>query len=174
MEILKGHYYGTFWKAASCLETTAPIHLFHSLIIKPVLWLIGLPHPDSIHEIERRALPEFFNGKNKSKTPEMWASTHTHKHSCRLYETTNTYMDSSTMRYVCDAHLFLTNRYLAYRNFMIDTYRLNPQEYLTSTSCRRNLTGDVCAIMRWAFFRITLYPFFDYLIFSRWSACRCY
>lgn len=25
----------------------------------------------SIHEIERRALPEFFNGKNKSKTPEM-------------------------------------------------------------------------------------------------------
>ncbi|XP_034030237.1 SWI/SNF complex subunit SMARCC1 isoform X2 [Thalassophryne amazonica] len=62
-----------------------------------------------IHQIERRALPEFFNGKNKSKTPEI---------------------------------------YLAYRNFMIDTYRLNPQEYLTSTSCRRNLTGDVCAIMR--------------------------
>uniref|UniRef100_A0A4W5LKJ6 SWI/SNF related BAF chromatin remodeling complex subunit C1 n=1 Tax=Hucho hucho TaxID=62062 RepID=A0A4W5LKJ6_9TELE len=62
-----------------------------------------------IHEIERRALPEFFNGKNKSKSPEI---------------------------------------YLAYRNFMIDTYRLNPQEYLTSTSCRRNLTGDVCAVMR--------------------------
>ncbi|XP_058868964.1 SWI/SNF complex subunit SMARCC1-like isoform X2 [Acipenser ruthenus] len=62
-----------------------------------------------IHEIERRALPEFFNGKNKSKTPEI---------------------------------------FLAYRNFMIDTYRLNPQEYLTSTSCRRNLTGDVCAVMR--------------------------
>uniref|UniRef100_A0A673L2H0 SWI/SNF complex subunit SMARCC1-like n=1 Tax=Sinocyclocheilus rhinocerous TaxID=307959 RepID=A0A673L2H0_9TELE len=62
-----------------------------------------------IHQIERRALPEFFNGKNKSKTPEI---------------------------------------YLAYRNFMIDTYRLNPQEYLTSTSCRRNLTGDVCALIR--------------------------
>jgi len=27
------------------------------------------------------------------------------------------------------------SRYLAYRNFMIDTYRLNPQEYLTSTAC---------------------------------------
>ncbi|KAG2467863.1 SMRC2 protein, partial [Polypterus senegalus] len=40
------------------------------------------------------------------------------------------------------------NSYLAYRNFMIDTYRLNPQEYLTSTACRRNLAGDVCAIMR--------------------------
>ena len=38
--------------------------------------------------------------------------------------------------------------YLAYRNFMIDTYRLNPTEYLTSTACRRNLAGDVCAIMR--------------------------
>uniref|UniRef100_A0A669B4W6 SWI/SNF related BAF chromatin remodeling complex subunit C1b n=1 Tax=Oreochromis niloticus TaxID=8128 RepID=A0A669B4W6_ORENI len=62
-----------------------------------------------IHSIEKRALPEFFNGKNKSKTPEI---------------------------------------YLAYRNFMIDTYRLNPQEYLSSTSCRRNLTGDVCALIR--------------------------
>uniref|UniRef100_A0A665X4F5 SWI/SNF complex subunit SMARCC1-like n=1 Tax=Echeneis naucrates TaxID=173247 RepID=A0A665X4F5_ECHNA len=64
---------------------------------------------NSTHLIEKRALPEFFNGKNKSKSPEI---------------------------------------YLAYRNFMIDTYRLNPQEYLSSTSCRRNLTGDVCAVMR--------------------------
>ncbi|KAG8524013.1 SWI/SNF complex subunit SMARCC1, partial [Galemys pyrenaicus] len=70
---------------------------------------IIIPSYASIHVIERRALPEFFNGKNKSKTPEI---------------------------------------YLAYRNFMIDTYRLNPQEYLTSTACRRNLTGDVCAVMR--------------------------
>uniref|UniRef100_A0A1I8JI61 SWI/SNF complex subunit SMARCC2 n=2 Tax=Macrostomum lignano TaxID=282301 RepID=A0A1I8JI61_9PLAT len=38
--------------------------------------------------------------------------------------------------------------YLAYRNFMIDTYRLNPQEYLTFTACRRNLHGDVCGILR--------------------------
>uniref|UniRef100_A0A672HKU4 SWI/SNF related, matrix associated, actin dependent regulator of chromatin, subfamily c, member 1b n=1 Tax=Salarias fasciatus TaxID=181472 RepID=A0A672HKU4_SALFA len=43
---------------------------------------------NSIHSIEKRALPEFFNGKNKSKSPEI------------------------------------------------------------STSCRRNLTGDVCAVMR--------------------------
>lgn len=64
---------------------------------------------NSIHAIERRSLPEFFNGRNKSKTPET---------------------------------------YLAYRNFMIDTYRLNPQEYLTFTACRRNLTGDVCAVLR--------------------------
>uniref|UniRef100_A0A8C5WD76 SWI/SNF related, matrix associated, actin dependent regulator of chromatin subfamily c member 1 n=1 Tax=Leptobrachium leishanense TaxID=445787 RepID=A0A8C5WD76_9ANUR len=70
---------------------------------------------NSIHVIERRAVPEFFNGKNKSKTPEI---------------------------------VFSLLRYLAYRNFIIDTYRLNPQEYLTSTACRRNLTGDVCAVMR--------------------------
>jgi SWI/SNF related-matrix-associated actin-dependent regulator of chromatin subfamily C len=31
---------------------------------------------------------------------------------------------------------------------MINTYRLNPIEYLTVTACRRNLAGDVCAIMR--------------------------
>lgn len=31
---------------------------------------------------------------------------------------------------------------------MIDTYRLNPFEYLSSTACRRNLGGDVCAILR--------------------------
>lgn len=63
----------------------------------------------SIHEIEKRALPEFFNAKNRSKTPEI---------------------------------------YVGYRNFMIDTYRLNPGEYLSSTACRRNLPGDVCAIIR--------------------------
>jgi SWI/SNF related-matrix-associated actin-dependent regulator of chromatin subfamily C len=35
-----------------------------------------------------------------------------------------------------------------YRDFMINTYRLNPGEYLTVTACRRNLAGDVGAIMR--------------------------
>lgn len=38
--------------------------------------------------------------------------------------------------------------YKEYRDFMIDTYRLNPIEYLTVTACRRNLAGDVCGIMR--------------------------
>ncbi|RYO16134.1 hypothetical protein AA0113_g3895 [Alternaria arborescens] len=58
---------------------------------------------------ERKALPEFFNGRNRSKTPAV---------------------------------------YRDYRDFMINTYRLNPSEYLTVTACRRNLAGDVCAIMR--------------------------
>ncbi|KAJ2719295.1 SWI/SNF and RSC complex subunit Ssr2 [Coemansia sp. Benny D115] len=63
----------------------------------------------SIHENERRALPEFFNSRNMSKTPTI---------------------------------------YREYRNFMINTYRLSPDDYLTVTACRRNLAGDVCAIMR--------------------------
>jgi len=62
-----------------------------------------------INELEEKALPEFFNGRNRSKTPAV---------------------------------------YKDYRDFMINTYRLNPMEYLTVTACRRNLAGDVCAIMR--------------------------
>ncbi|CAG0918703.1 unnamed protein product, partial [Notodromas monacha] len=34
------------------------------------------------------------------------------------------------------------------RNYMIDTYRLNPIEYLTPTAARRNLCGDVCGLLR--------------------------
>lgn len=62
-----------------------------------------------IHPVERRSLPEFFNSRNRSKTPSI---------------------------------------YKDYRDFMINTYRLRPSEYLTVTACRRNLAGDVCAIMR--------------------------
>jgi SWI/SNF related-matrix-associated actin-dependent regulator of chromatin subfamily C len=62
-----------------------------------------------VSDIERKSLPEFFNNKNKSKTPQV---------------------------------------YKDYRDFMINTYRLNPSEYLTVTACRRNLAGDVCAIVR--------------------------
>ena len=62
-----------------------------------------------IHPVERRALPEFFNSRHRSKTPAI---------------------------------------YKDYRDFMINAYRLRPSEYLTVTACRRNLAGDVCAIMR--------------------------
>ena len=76
---------------------------------------VAIPHyaswfnMETIHDIERVSLPEFFTGRNKSKTP-------------------NIYQD--------------------YRDFMVNTYRLNPTEYLAVTACRRNLAGDVCAIMR--------------------------
>ncbi|KAL6598690.1 SWIRM-domain-containing protein [Neocallimastix sp. 'constans'] len=62
-----------------------------------------------VHEREKKALPEFFSNKNKSKTEEI---------------------------------------YKEYRNFIINTYRMNPSEYLTVTSCRRFLAGDICSIMR--------------------------
>lgn len=38
--------------------------------------------------------------------------------------------------------------YANYRNFMVNAYRLNPNEYLTLTSCRRALVGDVGTLMR--------------------------
>lgn len=79
-----------------------------------------------IHPVERRALPEFFNSRNRSKTPAI---------------------------------------YKDYRDFMINTYRLRPSEYLTVTACRRNLAGDVCAIMRvhafleqWGLINYQVYP----------------
>lgn len=64
---------------------------------------------NAVHSIERKAMAEFFNNRNRSKTPAV---------------------------------------YKDYRDFMINTYRLSPVEYLTVTACRRNLAGDVCAIMR--------------------------
>ena len=54
-----------------------------------------------IHPIERKSLPEFFNGRNRSKTPAV---------------------------------------YKDWRDFMINCYRLKPEEYLTFTACRRNLS----------------------------------
>jgi len=86
-------------------EDTATDQTHHIIVPSYAAWF----DYNAIHAIEKRGLPEFFNVKNRSKTPEI---------------------------------------YLAYRNFMIDTYRLNPTEYLTSTACRRNLAGDVCAVMR--------------------------
>jgi hypothetical protein len=63
----------------------------------------------TVNVIESRGLPEFFNSRNKSKTPAV---------------------------------------YKEYRDFMVNTYRMNPIEYLTITACRRNLMGDVCSILR--------------------------
>ncbi|KAH3675532.1 hypothetical protein WICMUC_002621 [Wickerhamomyces mucosus] len=38
--------------------------------------------------------------------------------------------------------------YANYRNFLINAYRLNPNDYLTITAARRNLVGDVGTILR--------------------------
>lgn len=91
------------------LENQARSHLIaqtHAIILPSYSTWFDM---HAIHNIERKALPEFFNCRNRSKTPAV---------------------------------------YKDYRDFMVNTYRLNPAEYLTVTACRRNLAGDVCAIMR--------------------------
>lgn len=91
------------------LEAAAQSHLIsqtHQIILPSYSTWFDM---HKIHQIEVKSLPEFFNNRNRSKTPAV---------------------------------------YKDYRDFMINTYRLNPVEYLTVTACRRNLAGDVCAIMR--------------------------
>lgn len=91
------------------LEASARSHLVaqtHAIILPSYTSWFDM---NVIHTVEKKALPEFFNSRNRSKTPAI---------------------------------------YKDYRDFMINTYRLNPVEYLTVTACRRNLAGDVCAIMR--------------------------
>ena len=93
----------------AALEQSARAHLIaqnHAIILPSYSAWFDM---HVIHNLERKALPEYFNNRNRSKTPAV---------------------------------------YKDYRDFMVNTYRLNPAEYLTVTACRRNLAGDVCAIMR--------------------------
>lgn len=96
-------------KSKESIENAAREHLIsqtHAIVLPSYSSWFDM---NALHSIERKALPEFFNHRNRSKTPAV---------------------------------------YKDYRDFMINTYRLNPIEYLTVTACRRNLAGDVCAIMR--------------------------
>jgi len=96
-------------QSKASIEAAAKSHLVaqtHQIILPSYSTWFDM---HTIHSLEKRSLPEFFNNRNRSKTPAV---------------------------------------YTDYRDFMINTYRLNPVEYLTVTACRRNLAGDVCAIMR--------------------------
>ena len=96
-------------KTKEAVESAAREHLItqtHAIVLPSYSTWFDM---NAIHDIERKAMAEFFNNRNRSKTPAV---------------------------------------YKDYRDFMINTYRLNPVEYLTVTACRRNLAGDVCAIMR--------------------------
>ena len=96
-------------KTKEFIENAAREHLIsqtHAIVLPSYSTWFDM---NTVHNIERKALPEFFNNRNRSKTPAV---------------------------------------YKDYRDFMINAYRLNPVEYLTVTACRRNLAGDVCAIMR--------------------------
>lgn len=113
----------------TAIEQSARSHLIdqtHAIILPSYSAWFDM---HEIHSLERKALPEFFNNRNRSKTPAV---------------------------------------YKDYRDFMVNTYRLNPAEYLTVTACRRNLAGDVCAIMRvhsfleqWGLinYQVSIYPF---------------
>ena len=96
-------------KSKEATESAARDHLIaqtHAIVLPSYSTWFDM---NAIHSIERKAMAEFFNNRNRSKTPAV---------------------------------------YKDYRDFMINTYRLSPVEYLTVTACRRNLAGDVCAIMR--------------------------
>lgn len=96
-------------KTKASIESQAREHLIsqtHSIVLPSYSTWFDM---HTVNNIEKKGLPEFFNSRNRSKTPAI---------------------------------------YKDYRDFMINTYRLNPIEYLTVTACRRNLAGDVCAIMR--------------------------
>ncbi|KAK5944414.1 SWI/SNF and RSC complex subunit Ssr2 [Knufia obscura] len=96
-------------QSKASIEAAARSHLIqqtHQIILPSYSTWFDM---HQIHPIEVKSLPEFFNNRNRSKTPAV---------------------------------------YKDYRDFMVNTYRLNPVEYLTVTACRRNLAGDVCAIMR--------------------------
>jgi SWI/SNF related-matrix-associated actin-dependent regulator of chromatin subfamily C len=100
---------GQLEKTKSSVEAAANSHLVaqtHQIILPSYSTWFDL---QTVHPLEKKSVPEFFNNRNRSKTPSV---------------------------------------YKDYRDFMINTYRLNPVEYLTVTACRRNLAGDVCAIMR--------------------------
>ncbi|KJZ78121.1 hypothetical protein HIM_02758 [Hirsutella minnesotensis 3608] len=100
---------GSDVKSKEAVESAARDHLAsqtHAIVLPSYSTWFDM---NAIHDIERKAMAEFFNNRNRSKTAAV---------------------------------------YKDYRDFMINTYRLNPAEYLTVTACRRNLAGDVCAIMR--------------------------
>ncbi len=120
-------------QSKSSLEATARSHLIaqtHSIILPSYSTWFDM---HQIHNLEKKSLPEFFNHRNRSKTPAV---------------------------------------YKDYRDFMINTYRLNPVEYLTVTACRRNLAGDVCAIMRVHAF-LEQWGLINYQVLSRPQAYVC-
>lgn len=106
---VEGAAEGQSTQTKAAIETSARSHLIaqtHAIILPSYSTWFDM---HTINALEKKAMGEFFNNRNRSKTPAV---------------------------------------YKDYRDFMINTYRLNPSEYLTVTACRRNLAGDVCAIMR--------------------------
>jgi hypothetical protein len=64
---------------------------------------------DSVHDLEKLALPEFFKGDNPELT---------------------------------------TDNYKVYRDYMINTYRANPDYYLTVSACKSKFDVDLVTLIR--------------------------
>ncbi|CAG8432810.1 11490_t:CDS:2 [Diversispora eburnea] len=114
------------------------------------------------------------DGGNESINPQEMHVTNDEEEKKRLEEEARKYLSQQTQEIIIPSYAawfdmskihvieqkslpeFFNNRnksknpsiYKEYRDFIINTYRLNPGEYLTVTACRRNLAGDVCAIIR--------------------------
>ncbi|KAF4982923.1 hypothetical protein FZEAL_1551 [Fusarium zealandicum] len=85
-------------KSKETVESAAREHLMaqtHAIVLPSYSTWFDM---NSIHDIERKAMAEFFNNRNRSKTPAV---------------------------------------YKDYRDFMVNTYRLNPVEYLTVDADQR-------------------------------------
>lgn len=93
----------------------------HKLEDKALRFLAKQTHPiivpsfaswfdiSTIHELEKRSVPDFFDDSSRFKSPKAYKDT---------------------------------------RNFIINTYRLSPFEYLTITAVRRNIAMDVASIVK--------------------------
>ena len=89
---------------------------------------------DEVHDVERRALPEFFDGTSASKTPT------------RCAELAPSRPESAAI--VCLTSAKPRCSYKQARNFILSTYREQPALYLSFTECRRHIAIDVAAVMR--------------------------
>ena len=84
---------------------------------------------ENVNDIERRALPEFFDGSSTSKTESRCCDRRPPR-ACALWT---------------DRPLF---SYKQARNFIVSAYREQPSLYLSFTECRRHIAIDVAAVMR--------------------------
>lgn len=105
-------------EVASITENTnGSIPASGSVVVVDNITVQEIPIPDfsvwfdmqHVHEIERKALPEFFTGNHSSKNEKV---------------------------------------YREIRDFMVTTWREEPQHYLSATAVRRQIRADACAVQR--------------------------
>lgn len=111
--------------------------------------------PGKVHEIEKRSLPEFFNSQSfpSSKSQTSFVENSNEKNidesvSNSMVQSFNTVQSTPVVEQSTGKNRNLEKVYIEARDFMVQTYRMRPQDYLTLTMCRRHLTGDVGSLVR--------------------------